>query len=404
MADDAVVLLILAGQEAGNVDQRHHRDVEGIAEPDESGCLPARVDIETACLLHRLIGDDADGRAVHPGHTGDDVGGEVGLKLKEFAVVDDLVDDFLHVIGLGGILGHQAVQRVDIPARVIDGFQLRRAVAVAQRQKAEEPAQIEQRVDVVFEGGIGHTADPGVGGGAAQFFLSDVFMGDGLHNVRTGDKHVRRIAHHEDKVGDRGRIDRPTCAGAHDHRDLRNHTAGQHVLLEHVRVAAEAGHTLLNAGTAAVRQPDHWGANPHGLLHHLADFLGVGFGQGAAEDREILAVDKRPAAVDQAGTGHHPVPGDAPVFHTEVGGAVLDEHVELFEGVGVEQNVEALSRGQLAALVLGVDAVLSAAQTGAFATARKFGYVVGHGLVLPGPVLPVCLRSFCRGAAVSPGG
>ena len=55
------------------------------------------------------------------------------------------------IIGLGGVLGHQTVERVDIPARVIDGFQLRRPVAVAQWQKAEEPAQIEQRVDVVFE-------------------------------------------------------------------------------------------------------------------------------------------------------------------------------------------------------------------------------------------------------------
>src|SRR6185312_6040192 len=50
------------------------------------------------------------------------------------------------------------------------------------------------------------------------------------------------------------------------------------------------------------------------------------------------------------------------LLHAEFGRAVLDEHVELLERPLVEQEFDALARGQLAALVLGLDAGLAAAQ------------------------------------------
>ena len=59
-----------------------------------------------------------------------------------------------------------------------------------------------------------------------------------------------------------------------------------------------------------------------------------------------------------------PSPGIFDLLHAEVGGAVLDEHVELLEAAFVHQQVDALARGQLAALVLGVDARLPAAEPG----------------------------------------
>jgi len=48
---------------------------------------------------------------------------------------------------------------------------------------------------------------------------------------------------------------------------------------------------------------------------------------------------------------------------------VLDEHVELFEGAAVEQQVDAFARGELALGVLGGDALFAAAQ--ARARARR---------------------------------
>ena len=43
------------------------------------------------------------------------------------------------------------------------------------------------------------------------------------------------------------------------------------------------------------------------------------------------------------------------LIHAEIDAAVLDIHVELLEGAFVEQEVEALARRELAALVLGLD-------------------------------------------------
>ena len=46
---------------------------------------------------------------------------------------------------------------------------------------------------------------------------------------------------------------------------------------------------------------------------------------------------------------------------------MLDEHVEFLEQIVIEQDVDALARGELALGVLGRDALLAAAEPGAFA-------------------------------------
>jgi hypothetical protein len=52
---------------------------------------------------------------------------------------------------------------------------------------------------------------------------------------------------------------------------------------------------------------------------------------------------------------------------------VLDEHVELLEGIAIHQKLDPLAGGELAALVLRLDAALAAA--GARAVAALFEFV-----------------------------
>ena len=85
----------------------------------------------------------------------------------------------------------------------------------------------------------------------------------------------------------------------------------------------------------------------------------------AAEDGEVLREDEDLAAVDGAVAGDHAVAEDLLLLHAEVGAAVGDEAVELDEGARVEQQVDALARGELAGLVLLVDALLAAGGEGA---------------------------------------
>ena len=55
-------------------------------------------------------------------------------------------------------------------------------------------------------------------------------------------------------------------------------------------------------------------------------------------------------------------PGIALLVDAEVGGAVQDQRVELLEGARVDEQVDALAGGELAAVVLRLDAPLAAAE------------------------------------------
>src|SRR5262249_34933140 len=89
--------------------------------------------------------------------------------------------------------------------------------------------------------------------------------------------------------------------------------------------------------------------------------LRMGLRQRAAEHGEILGEGKDGAAIDGAEAGDDAVAGNLALLHAEFVGAVLDEHVELLERGAVHQQFHALARGELAALVLRVDARLAAA-------------------------------------------
>ena len=85
------------------------------------------------------------------------------------------------------------------------------------------------------------------------------------------------------------------------------------------------------------------------------------FGQRAAEHGEVLGEHVDDAAVDRAPAGDDAVAGNLGLLHAEIDAAVLDVHVELLEGALVEQELDALARGELAAGVLGLDALQAAA-------------------------------------------
>jgi hypothetical protein len=99
-ADDAVPLLVGAGQEARHVDEGQDRHVEGVAGAHEPRGLLGGVDVERAGELHRVVGHDAHRAALDPAEADDDVRGEQRLDLEELAVVERLdLDDLVHVVG-----------------------------------------------------------------------------------------------------------------------------------------------------------------------------------------------------------------------------------------------------------------------------------------------------------------
>ena len=143
---------------------------------------------------------------------------------------------------------------------------------------------------------------------------------------------------------------------------------GERVAQEDVGVAGERLDALLDARAARVVEADDGRADLHREVHHLADLLRVGARERAAEDGEVLREHEDLAAVDDAVAGDDAVAEDLLLLHAEVGAAVGDELVELDEAAGVEQGGDALARGQLAGLVLLVDARLAAGRSMAFAS------------------------------------
>ena len=88
------------------------------------------VDVEGAGELHRLVGDDADRAALDAAEADDDVRREQRLHLEELAVVDDVLDDGVHVVGLVRRVGDE---RVELEVLVGDGS---RSVARRRRPAA----------------------------------------------------------------------------------------------------------------------------------------------------------------------------------------------------------------------------------------------------------------------------
>ncbi len=255
--DQAAILLRGARQEARHVDEGDDRDVEAVAEAHEARGLARGVAVEHAGQHHRLVGDDADRAAFHAGEAGDDVLGEALLDLEEVALVDDLQDQLLHVVGLVRVVGDQRVERAVLAVGAVEASAARARPTCCWSGRKSIRRRICSSASTSFS--KAPSAIDGLGGvdlGAAELFGRHRLVGHGLHHVGAGDEHVARVLHHEDEVGHGGRIDVAARARAHDDGDLRDDARGQHVAQEHLAVAAERGDALLDARAAGIEQAD----------------------------------------------------------------------------------------------------------------------------------------------------
>jgi hypothetical protein len=360
VTDDPAPLLGRAREEARDVDERHERDVEGVAGPHEPGRLDRGVDVEHACERGRLVPDDPDRVAAEAREAADDVLRVERLQLEERTVVDDGLDHALDVVRLVRGVRDQRVELGRLTVGRVRRRGVRRRLEVVLRQERQQVSGVVDACALVRSDEMG---DPGlrrVRRRAAEILERDVLPGDRLHDVGAGDEHVGRALGHQDEVGDRGRVDGATGAGPHDQRDLRHHPGGLHVPPEDLRVTGERDDALLDPRAPRVVDPDHGTADLDGHVHHLADLLGEDLGERPAEHREVLAEHADRPAEHRPEAGHDRVAPRPVVVHPELDLAVTDEAVELDERAGIEQEVEPLACEELPALVLARDGLLRA--------------------------------------------
>ncbi len=119
---------------------------------------------------------------------------------------------------------------------------------------------------------------------------------------------------------------------------------------------------LLDAGAGRVEQPDE--GHPLGERHlaQAGDLELAGHPHRAGHHGEVVGGDAAGAAVDVAPAGDHAVGRRLLALHRPLGEvrAAVDAHLD--EGALVDQQVDPLAGGQLAALVLLGDLLLAAAE------------------------------------------
>lgn len=113
VADDTSVLLGGSWQKSWNIDQGDDWDVEGIAEADEASSLHGRVDVEASSRELWIVSDDSDGTSIHSGETDDQILSVVWHDLEEVTLINESVDDILHVVGSGAFQWNNSVKGWD---------------------------------------------------------------------------------------------------------------------------------------------------------------------------------------------------------------------------------------------------------------------------------------------------
>ncbi len=113
---DAVPLLADAGQVAGNVDDHDQRDAERVTHADEACGLLRRGGVEAPAEPQRVVGDDADRATAEAAEGGDDVGRPALVQLDGGALVEQVLDQRVDVVGALGRLG-QVLREVDVVDR-----------------------------------------------------------------------------------------------------------------------------------------------------------------------------------------------------------------------------------------------------------------------------------------------
>ncbi len=146
-----------AGEEAGHIDERHQRDVERVAETNESRPLGRCVDIEGSRERRRLIPDDADRVSIESCEPDDQIRSEVLVHLIELPVVDDRLDDADHVVRLVWRVRNDGGEQLVLAVGSVERREERSDFHVVLRQEREQVADLFHRRPVVGYDEVGHT-------------------------------------------------------------------------------------------------------------------------------------------------------------------------------------------------------------------------------------------------------
>ena len=348
--DHPAFLVLLADHVAGRVVQEQQWRVGAVGQLDELGGLLRLLAEQHAAV----VGEDADRIAVQVGPAGHQRRAVERLELVELRAVDDAGDDVARVERDPQIGRHDAEQFLGVEQRLGDRARCRALLAPVQPR--DDAAADPDGVEFVDGEVVRQTRSAGVHFGAAERFVVGLLAGGHLHQRRSGQEHLRALLDHHDVVGHAGDVG-AARGGVAEHqrngRDARRRQPGQ--VAEHLAAGDEDLLLGRQVGAAGLHQRDHRKAVLHRNLVGAQHLLQRPRVAGAALDGRVVGDEQALDALDHADAGHH-AGADLEV------GAVCGQRAQLQERrVGVEQHLDALARGHLAAVVVALDVLLAAA-------------------------------------------
>src|SRR5437879_503816 len=142
---------------------------------------------------------------------------------------------------------------------------------------------------------------------ASQLLGAYLFMGYGFYHVGAGNKHIRSVLHHQNKVSNCRTINRSACARTHDSRYLGYNAGSPGVPVKNVSIAAQRNYPFLDAGPAGIIEPNDRSPVFERVVHDLYDFFGMGFRERASENGKVLGKNIHQPAVYRSIAGYYPV-------------------------------------------------------------------------------------------------
>ncbi|MCY1402940.1 hypothetical protein D9M71_181020 [compost metagenome] len=346
MLDHSQLFGLGADHEAGGVVQEQQRHVGLFAELDELRRLGRTLGRDGP-----VVADQAAGAAFDTQVAADGLAVELVLEVEEFRAVGDAGDDLAHVVGLLRVRRDHAQQFLGAVQRLTPfAFRARRQLRVP-GQHGEDVAGQAQAVGVVLGQVLGGAGDLGVHLGATELLVGGDLSGGGLEQGRAGEEHLGLAAHHHHVVRQAGLVGPASGAGAMHDGDLWQAHGG------HARLVGEAARALdedvggvVEVGAAAFGQGHHRQFVLEGDLLHPQGLLQAGGGDGAALDCAVVGDHQTANAGDVADAGDDAATGLATVL--VVVQLVAGQGGQFEERrAGIEQQVDAFTRQQLAALL-----------------------------------------------------
>lgn len=190
VANDAAVLLRAAREVAGNIDESEDGDVVAIAGSNEASGLHRSVNVEASSELLRLVRNNTDRAALETSKADDHVLGEGWHDLEEVAIIDEVVDDLVHIVREVRVERNQVVKGLFLAVAVIGSVALRGPLAVGKRQEIEKLSHLLQCDHIVGIRSVRNTRLGGVRNVSSKLVLGELFTSNSLHNLRSSNEEM----------------------------------------------------------------------------------------------------------------------------------------------------------------------------------------------------------------------